>query len=102
MSYDPVSDKMDWKDERSWMVISIISGIVLSFLFVYFDRFQSANPVAVILASCFGFYLLSILLRIQNQRGRVLTGRSGSKERIIKYIFPVIGFLFGFALIFAI
>ena len=100
MSDDVKSDKMDWKNEYSWMVISIISGIVLSFLFFHFDRFPGANPVIVVISSCIGFYILSILLRIQNQRGRVLTGKPGSKERIIKYIFPVVGFLFGLALIF--
>jgi uncharacterized membrane protein len=100
MSYDVKSDKMDWKNEYSWMVISIISGILLSFLFFHFDRFPGANTIIVMISSCFGFYILSLLLRIQNQRGRVLTGKPASKERIIKYIFPVIGFVFGFALIF--
>ena len=38
MSYDEKTDKMDWKNEYSWMIISVISGIVLSFLFIY-DRY---------------------------------------------------------------
>ena len=101
MSDEVKSDKMDWKDEYSWIVISIISGIVLSILFFHFDRFPGANPVIVVLANCFGFYLLSILLSMQNQRGRALTGKPASAEKIIKYIFPVIGFVFGIALIFA-
>ena len=100
MSYDVKTDKMDWKDEYSWIAISIVSGIILSFLFFYFDQFPDANPIITIVLSCFGFYLLSILLRIQNQRGRILTGTSGSEERKLKYIFPVIGFAVGLALLF--
>ena len=100
MSYDVKSDKMDWKDEYSWMVISIISGIVLSILFIHFDKFHGSSPITVVVLSCLGFYILSILLRIQNQRGRVLTGKPASAEKIIKYIFPILGFVFGIAIIF--
>ncbi len=39
-------------------------------------------------------------MSFQKQRGRVLTGKSGSKERSIKYIFPIVGFVFGIALMF--
>jgi hypothetical protein len=99
MSYDVKADKMDWKDEYSWIVISIISGIVLSILFFHFDRFPGSSPITVAVLSCLGFYILSILLRIQNQRGRVLTGKSGLKEKIIKYIFPILGFAIGMAII---
>ena len=100
MSYDVKSDKMDWKDEYSWMVLSIISGVALSILFIHFDKFHGSSPITVVVLSCLGFYILSILLRIQNQRGRVLTGKPASAEKIIKHIFPILGFVFGIAIIF--
>ena len=100
MSYDEKTDKIDWKDEYSWMVISAISGIVLSFMFIYFNRFPSSRLVTVISVCCIGFYILSILIRMQNQRGKVLTGKTGTNEKILKFIFPILGFGFGFALIF--
>ena len=100
MSYDEKTDKMDWKDEFSWMVISVISGIVLSFLFIYFNRFPNSSLVTVISVCCIGFYILSILIRIQNHRGKVLTGKTGSNEKTLKFVFPIFGFGFGLALLF--
>jgi len=37
MSFDDVTGHLDWKDEFTWIVISLISGLLLSFIFVYFD-----------------------------------------------------------------
>lgn len=100
MSYNEKTDKMDWKDEYSWMAISVISGIVLSFIFIYFNRFPNSNLVTVISVCCIGFYILSILIRIQNHRGKTLTGKTGSNEKILKFVFSLLGFGFGLALIF--
>jgi hypothetical protein len=100
MSYDEKTDKVDWKDEYSWITISAISGIVLSFIFLYFNRFPNSNLFAVIPVCCISFYILSILIRIQNNRGKVLTGRKGANDKIVKFVFPILGFGLGLALIF--
>jgi hypothetical protein len=100
MGYDEKTDKIDWKDEYSWIVISAISGIVLSFLFVYCNKFPNSNVVTIISVCCIGFYILSILVRIQNHRGRIMTGKTGSNEKILKFVFPILGFGLGLALIF--
>jgi hypothetical protein len=100
MSYDEKTDKMDWKGEYAWMVISFISGLLLSFIFIFSNRFPNANHVSVILICCIGFYVLSILVRIQNHRGKVLTGKTGTNEKILKFIFPILGFGLGLALLF--
>ena len=92
MSYDEKADKMDWKDEFTWMVLSLISGVLLSFIFFYFDKFSKINPLAVVSVCCIGFYILSILIRIQNHRGKVLTVKRAINEKISKFIFPVLGF----------
>lgn len=92
MSYDEKTDKMDWKDEYTWMVLSLISGVLLSFLFFYFDKLPNSSPVAVISICCISFYILSILVRIQNHRGKVLTGKRVLNEEILKFVFPVLGF----------
>jgi uncharacterized membrane protein len=100
MSYDEKTDKMDWKEEYSWMTISAISGIVLSLIFIYFDRFPTSNLVTIFSVCCIGFYTLSILIRIQNHRGKVITGKTGTDEKILKFVFPIVGFGLGLALIF--
>ena len=78
MSHDEKTDKMDWKNEYRWMIISAISGAVLSFLFVYFNRFPNLNPATVFSVCCVGFYILGILIRLQNHRGKVVTGKTGT------------------------
>ena len=100
MSYDEKTDKIDWKDEYSWMVISAISGIVLSFIFIIFNRFPNSSYFTVLSGCCISFYMLSILIRIQNHRGKVLTGKAGSDKKKLKLVFPILGFGLGFALIF--
>jgi hypothetical protein len=100
MADDGDSDKVDWKDEGAWAAIAVISGVLLAVLFLYFDRFPEAGSVVVVLLSCLGFYLLSILLRLQNYRGEFWLGRTIHKESRMKVIFPVVGFAFGFALLF--
>jgi hypothetical protein len=99
MSFNENTDQMDWKDEFVWMLISVGSGALLSFLYIYFQRFQDANDVAVVLICCIAFYVLSILVRIQNHRGQVLTGRTGFDEKKLKFVFPVLGFAIGVALL---
>jgi len=100
MSYDEKTNRINWRDETGWLLISIISGLLLSFLFMYFDRFPKANGIAIIAFCCVGFYVLSILLRAQNHRGKSQTGKTAIKEQYIKYIFPLLGFVIGFAIIF--
>ena len=100
MSFNFNSDRMNWKDELSWVVISIVSGLMLSLLFVFFDKFPNANIILTSVISVAGFYLISILVRAQNQRGRAFTGKSGIKENYLKYIFPILGFALGFAILF--
>jgi len=100
MSYDEKTDKIDWKNEYAWVGISLLSGLVLSLLFISFDRFPETNHVAVISSSCIGFYVLGILLRIQNHRGKILTAKTAVNEKYLKYIFAIAGFGIGLALLF--
>ena len=99
MSFDEKTGQMDWKDESGWILLSIGSGLTLTTLYLFFHRFPDANSFAVALICCFAFYALSILLRIQNQRGRALTGRPAFNESKLKYVFPVLGFVIGIALL---
>ena len=100
MSYNEKKDRMNWKDELSWLAISFVSGLVLTIFIVYFNRFPGASSIAIFAICCVCFYLLSILLRAQNHRGKPLTGKTAIKEQYIKYIFPLLGFGIGFAVIF--
>jgi hypothetical protein len=100
VSYDEKTDRMNWNDELSWLLISLFSGFVLSFLFICFDTFPKANTLAVYALCPACFYLLSIAVRIQNHRGKLLTGKTGIKEKYLKYIFPLLGFVIGFAVLF--
>ena len=84
MGYDEKTDKIDWKDEYVWAAISVISGLVLSFITIYFNRFPTANHAAVISFCCLGFYVLSILVRIQNHRGKILTAKTAVREIYLK------------------
>jgi hypothetical protein len=96
VSYDENTDLMNWKNELSWLAISFGSGLLLSFLFIYFDKYS----IVIYAICCIGFYLLSILVRAQNHRGKMLTGKTGVKEKYLKYIFPLLGFGIGFAILF--
>ncbi len=80
MSYDEKIDRINWKDETSWLVISFASGLLLAFVYICFDRFPEANNIAIYTVCCVGFYLLSILVRIQNHRGKPLTGKLELKK----------------------
>jgi len=99
MSYNTNTDRMDWKDESTWIGIATVSGLVLTLLFSYFDRFPESSALVVVLCSCLGFYLLSILLRLQNHRGEFWLGRTVHKENRLKFVFPIVGFVFGLALL---
>lgn len=98
MSYDEKTDRMNWKDEFSWLAISLVSGVLLSSVFIFFDRFPATSKLVIFVICCAGFYLLSILVRIQNHRGKPLTGKTGVKEQYLKYVFPILGFGIGFAI----
>ena len=87
MSYDENTNRMNWRDEISWLLVSVASGLLLSLLFIYFGRFHRANFVVSTAICCIGFYFLTILLRAQNHRGKPLTGRTAIKEQYIKNAF---------------
>ena len=101
MSYDEKTNQMDWKDEWSWILISLISGLILSFLFYYFGRFPNADYIMMCLICFVAYYILSIIVRAQNQRMKLLThGKNAFKEKYLKFIFPVMGFAIGLAVLF--
>ena len=97
MSDHEKKQKVEWKDECSWVVISALSGSVLSLFFLIFDRFPNIRFVSLLIACCIGFYGISILLRIQNRQGKPLTGKTGTNTQRIKVVFPILGFILGFA-----
>ena len=99
MSFNEKTKQMDWKDECVWMVISVLSGVLLWLVFSYVERFPDASHIAVLSLSIIGFYVLSILIRIQNHRGEILTGKTAFPEKNLKWVFPVFGFLIGLALL---
>ena len=99
MSFNEKTDQMDWRDESVWILISIGSGIVLSFIYFYFQRFPDVSNLVIILICCIGFYVLSILIRIQNHRGQALTGKPGFDEKKLKFVFPIVGFVIGLAVL---
>jgi len=99
MSFNDKTDQMDWKDELTWMAVAVISGLLLWLVLAWFGRFPDASHLAVLTLSITGFYILSILLRIQNHRGMALTGKTGFAERHLKWVFPVVGFLVGLMLL---
>ncbi len=100
MNFNEKTDQMDWKDESAWMLISIVSGLLLSCLFIYYQRFPDADNLTTVTICCVAFYVFSILLRLQNHRGKAITGKPGFDEKALKYFFPVPGFLTGIALLF--
>ncbi len=101
MSFNDKTDQMDWKDEAGWALISVFSGLMLSLLYDYFQTFPNSNIALVAFCCSLAFYILSILVRIQNKRGMVLTGKPAYEERALKFIFPLLGFAVGIAILFA-
>jgi len=99
MSFNEKTGQMNWKDELVWVLISIASGILLSLVYFHFQRFANVNNFTVVLACCMAFYVLSILVRIQNHRGQALTGRPAFNEAKLKLVFPLLGFAIGVALL---
>ena len=99
MSFNEKTGQMDWKDELIWMLISIGSGMLLSSIYIYFQRFPHANYFVLVLICCASFYILGILIRIQNHRGKILTGRTAFDEAKLKFTYPVLGFIAGIALL---
>jgi hypothetical protein len=93
MSYDERTGKIDWRDEQSWAAISICSGLALALIYLFTGHFAGTSGVAVVFVCSLGFYVLSILGRIQNHRGRILTSKTAVPEHVLKYVFPVMGFL---------
>ena len=99
MSFNDETGQMDWRDEIVWIMISVGSGIVLSFLYSHFRRFPDTKYSVILLICCAAFYILSILLRVQNHRGEGFTGRTAVDETKLKFVFPVVGFAIGIALL---
>ena len=71
--------------------------MLLSFFYFYFQLFAGVNNLVVALSCCISFYVLSILVRIQNHRGQALTGKPAFDEKKLKFVFPVLGFVIGVA-----
>ena len=99
MSFNDKTEQMDWKDEFVWLAIACISGGLLWLVFSWFGRFPDTSQLVVLALTITGFYIISILVRIQNHRGMALTGRTGFPERHLKWIFPIVGFLIGLLLL---
>lgn len=99
MGFNDKTDNMVWKDEIVWLVIASISGGLLWLVFTWVGRFPDTNQVVVLSLSVLCFYIISILVRIQNHRGMALTGRTGFPDRYLKWIFPLVGFLIGLLLL---
>ncbi len=99
MSFNEKNDQMDWKDESAWIIISVASGLILSYLFIYYQRFPDGNKLTIVVICCIAFYLFSILVRIQNHRGKAITGKPGFDEKTLKYFFPVPVFAIGIAIL---
>jgi len=81
-----------WRNEQSWIVISLISGILISALFIMFNQFPGASEFLLVVASTISFYILSIILRLHNARGKAQSGKPGLSELDLKVGFPVLGF----------
>lgn len=88
-----------WKNEQSWIVISLISGILISALFVMFNRFPGTSELLLVAASTMTFYILSIVLRVHNAKGKAQSGKPGLTELDLKVGFPVLGFGAGICLL---
>jgi hypothetical protein len=99
LGFSAKTDQMDWKDESAWMLISVASGFLLSYLFIHNQRFPDANNLTIVVICCIAFFVLSILVRIQNNRGKALTGKPGFDEKTLKYFFPAPDFAIGIALL---
>lgn len=53
MNFNEKTDQMDWKDESAcWILISIVSGLLLSCLFIYYQRFPDADNLTIVLICC--------------------------------------------------
>ena len=99
MGFDPDTNEMDWHDELIWIGTALVTGVLLSLVLIYFQRFASTNIFLIIVLACSGIYLLGILLRIQNYRGQFWLGRTIVEERKLKFIAPAVGFAMGLALL---
>ena len=99
MAYDPTTNSIDWRDEATWLAISIASGLLLAVLFLNSEKFAGASPLVLTPISMAGFYFLSILIRIQNQRGRIHTAKATIDDRYLKLVFPIVGFGIGIAIL---
>ena len=100
MSYNEKTDKIEWKGEWSWFAVSLISGIIMSLMFVYYKRFPGVSLAFIIICCCVGIYLLSILIRAQNHRGKNILGKTGFNEKYLKYSLPFLSIGIGLLFIF--
>ena len=63
MSVHEKTGQMDWEDESAWMLISIVSSLLLSYLFIYYQRFPDAGNLTIIVICCVAFYVFSIFIK---------------------------------------
>ena len=99
MSFDEKTQRMNWEHEFFWIGISVVSGLIQWLLFTYFEKFEDVSQLTLLSLSILCFYMLSILLRVQNYRGSFRTGKTAFSEKNLKWVFPVLGFLIGIALL---
>jgi hypothetical protein len=99
MGFDEKTGRMDWRDELSWIAVAAVSGVLQWLLFRHFGTFAATSPPVVLALTLLAFYLPGVLVRVQNARGRALTGRRGFPERALIRAFPLPGFMVGLALI---
>ena len=87
MRFNEKIGHMDWRDEYSWILISISCGVLPSLLYIRYQRFSDVSNLIVVSVCCIAFYCLSILLRIQNHRGRIISGKLAFEEKKLKLFF---------------
>ena len=99
MSYNPKTDSMNWRDETIWLAVSIASGLLLVVVFSHSEKFAGASPLVLNSICIVGSYVLSILTRTQNQRGRLHTSNATVGEKHLKLFLPIAGFGIGIAIL---
>jgi hypothetical protein len=101
MRHHEETGRAGWRKESGWLAISVFSGLILSLLYRYFNRFPTVNPVALMLTACSSFYFLSILVRARNLRRPTAAGQGAAlPDRYLKILFPVLGFAIGLVFFF--
>jgi hypothetical protein len=74
--------------------------LLLACLSYFLQRLPDLNAFLAVLLYSVGFYFLSILLRLQNHRGKLWTGKTTLDEGRLKLVFPAVGFAIAAAVLF--